>query len=96
MIKKAESAMPVTVETIDKRLNSLRKDVTDQLDKKLSLLKEELLEVFTSYRDEILTVIDRQMGILEQIREDQLFIKHDVKDHDSRIIKLEKTVFKHA
>lgn len=59
------------------------------LDVKLGKLKDELLEAFRGYRDEVLERMDRDAKELEQIREDQDFIKHDISDHETRLIKLE-------
>src|SRR5258706_4078541 len=87
---------PLTVGVLDQRL----KDQTSEFNKRFELqdskinknnrqLKEELIEAFRSYRDDVLTRMDKDAGELEQIREDQVFITHDIKDHEKRITKLE-------
>ncbi len=55
------------------------------LDKQTNLL----LERFQEYRDEVLTRMDKDAGELEQIREDQVFMNHDIKNHEERIARLE-------
>lgn len=51
----------------------------------------EMDEKARGYRDDILNKMDEMMGELEQIREDQMFIHHDLKDHEKRITKLENS-----
>ncbi len=54
-----------------------------------------LLEKFDEYKDEVLTRMDKYFSSLEQMREDQDFIKHDIQDHTERIIKLEQAAHTH-
>ena len=42
------------------------------------------------YRDQILNGLDKLMGELGQIREDQLFTHRDLKDYERRITRLEQ------
>lgn len=60
------------------------------LTNQLTILKDELLEAFRGYRDEILTRMDKDVSNYEQVKEDQTFMNGDIKIHEERITKLEQ------
>lgn len=49
----------------------------------------EVDEKAREYRDEVLSKMDTVIAELEQIREDQVFMKHDVQGREQGITKLE-------
>lgn len=64
----------------------------------LRILKEELKEELTSFRDEVMTGLDGVMKELETMREESTLgafqtrsLKEEVDDHEKRITKLELT-----
>lgn len=64
----------------------------------LDILREELEKIekrqdekAKGYRDEVLDKMDEVVAELEQIREDQVFINHYLKDQGTRILKLEQS-----
>ncbi|HXS15346.1 MAG TPA: hypothetical protein VN711_04405 [Candidatus Saccharimonadales bacterium] len=61
----------------------------DFLAERLDKLKDEMIEAFREYRDQILGRMDKDVSELEQIRENQVFLSRDVKDPEKRITKLE-------
>jgi len=54
-------------------------------------LKDDLLEAFRDYRDQILERMDKDVAEQESIREEQLFLKHDTADLQDKVTKLENT-----
>lgn len=71
----------VLEETLKERMGMLENKLEKKFDK--------LLNVFREYRDEVLNRMDKDASELEQIREDQVFLHHDIKNHEERIVKLE-------
>ena len=59
--------------------------------------KEDLVDkkTFTGFKDKILNLLDKVMGELKAIREEQTVIsghKDQIEDHETRIIKLEEVL----
>lgn len=80
----------VTESLLESKLDELENKLEAKLDERIAKSETRLLETFREYRDQILTRMDRDAAEQEAIREDQLFIKHDIKQHEARIAKLEK------
>lgn len=63
----------------------------DILREELEKLEKRQDEKAKGYRDEVLDKMDEVVTELEQIREDQVFINHDLKEQGTRILKLEQS-----
>ena len=86
MRKKIVSEKPVTKAEMDVAFEKFRIS-----------FKEEIRDLLTQFRSDMFTRFDQVVGELAQIREDHLFMKHDIKglketddEHKMRIKALEK------
>lgn len=73
-----------------------RKSVDDTELVTRGILKDELQRELRELRSDIFTKLDQIVGTLDQMREDHLFLAHDVRnleetttDHERRLTKLE-------
>lgn len=77
----------------------VEKIIKNQLEKAKSSWLDEFTKVVAKFKDDVMTVLDKVMGELKTIREEQTLMSgrlsehtDTLEDHDARLEKLEKNV----
>ncbi len=78
-------------------IDQIRTVVGEEVRKEVATAKKDLVDkkMFTGFKDKILNLLDKVMGELKTIREEQTVIsgyKDQIEDHDTRINKLEEVL----
>lgn len=88
-----EPATKQDIKSLDKKIDVLDKKidtVRDVLDKKIDTVKNELQESAEKNKNEIMETLVSMVGELETIREEQVLSVGQYRNHEERIVKLEK------
>jgi hypothetical protein len=95
MKQKNSNQTPATKADLDEKLSNYPTKIN--MDLKLEKLEMRIDKKAKEYRDQVLNKLDDVIRELEQLREDRLFMMHDIKEvttrvdvHEERIKKLEK------